>query len=67
MRISIKLENLSNAQKSPAYSDLRVLRSEQRACFKLLICIEQIGENVILVQFHAILPNILSFLQSENI
>ena len=44
----------SKDQKLPTYSDESVDWSEKQRCFKILICIEYIGENAIWVRFHGI-------------
>ena len=36
-------------------------------CLKMQICIERIGENAILMHFHAIVPDICSSGEPENI
>ena len=45
----------------------RVLRSEKPIRLQMQICIEQIGENAILMHFHAIVPDIRLSGEPENI
>ena len=46
---------------------LEVLRSEKPICLKMQICIERIGENAILMHFHATVSDTLSSRELENI
>ena len=49
------------------FVNYRVVRSEKPICLKMQICKERIGKNAILMYFHAIIPDIRSSGELENI